>query len=87
MFARYLLHRAIFLPMGKKIALREYRLKAGMTQEQLAGLAGISKGFLGKMETGRKWPNIDMLIRLAQALNVRPGEMTDALVTKWKAGE
>lgn len=73
--------------MGKKSALREYRLKAGMTQEQLAGLAGISKGFLGKMETGRKWPNIDMLIRLAQALNVRPGEMTDALVTRWKSDE
>ena len=73
--------------MGKKSALREYRRKAGMTQEQLAGLAGISKGFLGKMETGRKWPNIDMLIRLAQALNVRPGEMTDALVTRWKSDE
>ncbi|MFT4302243.1 MAG: helix-turn-helix transcriptional regulator [Desulfovibrio sp.] len=66
--------------------LREYRLKAGMTQEQLAGLVDISKGFVGKMETGRKWPNVDMLIKLAEALNVRPGEMTDALVKRWKAG-
>jgi len=56
-----------------------------MTQEQLAGLTGISKGFLGKMETGKKWPNIDMMIRLAEALNIRPGEMMDALVTRWKA--
>lgn len=65
--------------------LRDYRLKAGMTQEQLAGLAGVSKGFVGKMETGQKWPNIDMMIRLAEALNIRPGEMTDALVKRWKS--
>lgn len=68
-----------------KDVLRHYRLKAGMTQEQLAGLTGISTGFLGNMETGQKWPNIDMLIRLAEALKVRPGEMMDALVVRWKA--
>ena len=48
-------------------------------------MTGISTGFLGNMETGHKWPNIDMLIRLAEALNIRPGEMTDALVKRWKA--
>ena len=37
------------------------------------------------METGQKWPNIDMMIRLAEALNIRPGEMTDALVKRWKS--
>ena len=68
-----------------KDVLRHYRLKAGMTQEQLAGLAGISTGFLGNMEPGHKWPNIDMMIRLAEALKVRPGEMTDELVKRWKA--
>ena len=67
-----------------KDVLRYYRQKAGMTQEQLAGLAGISTGFLGNMETGQKWPNIDMMIRLAEVLNVRPGEMMDALVARWK---
>ena len=53
-----------------------------MTQEQLAGLAEISAGFLASMETGRKWPNVDMLINLAEALNKRPSELLDALVAE-----
>lgn len=67
-----------------KDVLREYRLKAGMTQEQLAGLVDVSKGFLGMMETGERWPNVDMMIRLAEAMRVRPGEMLDAVVARWK---
>ncbi len=65
--------------------LREYRLKSGMTQEQLAGLTDVSKGFIGMMETGERWPNVDMMIRLAEAMRIRPGEMLDAVVTRWKA--
>lgn len=37
-----------------RTVLREYRLKAGMTQEQLAGLVDVSKGFLGMLETGER---------------------------------
>lgn len=70
-----------------KDVLREYRLKAGMTQEQLAGLVDVSKGFLGMMETGERWPNVDMMIRLAEAMRVRPGEMLDKVVARWKADE
>lgn len=68
-----------------KDVLREYRQKSGMTQEQLAGLANTSKGFLGMMETGQRFPNGDMIIRLAEAMRVRPGEMLDAVVARWKA--
>lgn len=70
-----------------KDVLREYRLKSGMTQEQLAGLVDVSKGFLGMMETGERWPNVDMMIRLAEAMRVRPGEMLDAVVIRWKAND
>ena len=66
--------------------LRRYRLAAGMTQEQLAGFADISTSFLSMMEIGRKRPNVDMLIRLAWALEVRPGEMLDALVEEYEKG-
>jgi transcriptional regulator with XRE-family HTH domain len=31
------------------------------------------------MEVGRRWPNIDMLFRIARALSVQPGELIDAL--------
>ena len=55
-----------------------------MTQEQLAGFAEISSSFLSMMEIGQKWPNVDMLIILAEAMKVRPGEMLDALVEEAK---
>ena len=59
--------------------LRQFRQKAGLTQEQMAERMGVSVGFFGMMEVGRRWPNIDMLFRIAEALGVRPGELIDAL--------
>ena len=59
--------------------LRRYRHQAGLTQEQMAERMGVSVGFFGMMEVGRRWPNIDMLFRIAKALGVRPGELIDAL--------
>ena len=60
--------------------LRRYRNASGLSMDQLAGRIGISKGFYSNMELGTRWPNIDMLLRIAEALHVRPGEMLDALV-------
>ncbi len=39
----------------------------------------VSVGFFGMMEVGKRWPNIDMLFRIAAALGVRPGVLIDAL--------
>jgi len=59
--------------------LRRFRHKAGLTQEQMADRMGVSVGFFGMMEVGRRWPNIDMLFRIARAVGVKPGELIDAL--------
>ncbi|WCB45731.1 helix-turn-helix domain-containing protein [Nitratidesulfovibrio vulgaris] len=59
--------------------LRRFRLEAGLTQEQLSEKIGVSPGFYSMMEIGRKWPNINMLFRIAEALGKRPGELVDAL--------
>ena len=59
--------------------LRRFRHKAGLTQEQMAKRMGVSVGFFGMMEVGRRWPNIDMLFRIAWALGIRPGELVNAL--------
>ena len=67
--------------------LRRFRHKAGLTQEQMAERMGVSVGFFGMMEVGRRWPNIDMLLRIAKALGVQPGELIDALeeeFRKWR---
>lgn len=63
-----------------RFVLRRYRKQAGLSLDQVAHKVGISKGFYSNMELGTKWPNIDMLLRIAEALDVRPGDMLDALV-------
>lgn len=60
--------------------VRRYRALAGISQQQLADSMGVSKGFISALEGGRSVPNLDMLVVLASALNVRPGELVDAMV-------
>lgn len=64
--------------------LRRYRAKTDLSTRDVAERVGISKGFYGNMEAGTKWPNIDMLIRIAHALNADPGEMLNAMIAEWK---
>jgi len=54
--------------VGKKI--REYRNRAGLTQENLALSSGINVSFLGDVERGIKKPSIDSLEKLLKALNL-----------------
>ena len=60
--------------------IKRYRALAGLSQQQLADSMGVSKGFISALEGGRSVPNLDMLVVLASALNVRPGELVDAMV-------
>ena len=47
------------------IALKEYRLKALLTQEELAEKLGVTDGAIAMWETGKRKPNIIMLKKLA----------------------
>lgn len=60
--------------------IKRYRALAGFSQQQLADSMGVSKGFISALEGGRSVPNLDMLVVLAAALNVRPGELVEAMV-------
>ena len=51
------------------------RVKRGMTQEVLSGLAGIARSHLAMIENGSKSPNVDTLWRLAAALDLRLSEL------------
>ena len=50
--------------------MRDRRLDLGLTQEELAGRAGISLNFEGRLETGEKAPSFTTLVRLSNALGV-----------------
>ena len=62
------------------LILRRYRDAAGLSQQKLVDIIGVSKGFYSSLENGRRVPNLDMLAKIAKALNVRAGEMLDAMI-------
>lgn len=52
--------------------LKRRRTFLGISQAELAERAGISVGFVGEMEMGRKAPSLEVLDHLAAALEVEP---------------
>lgn len=59
--------------LGNKI--RERRKVLGLTQEQLAELAGISVNFLARMEMTARTPSLETLARIADALSVEVSDL------------
>ncbi len=57
--------------------IREYRVRAGLTQEKLALSSGINVSFLGDIERGNKKPSIESLEKLLAALGVTFREFFD----------
>jgi transcriptional regulator with XRE-family HTH domain len=58
-------------------AVRERRKAKGWTQERLAEVAGVAAIHVGFVERGENIPKLTMILRLAKALGVRPGELID----------
>ncbi len=57
------------------VRLKALRIKRGMSQEALAKKAGISRGYLLRLEAGRQDPSLSTLTSLAKALKVKVGEL------------
>jgi transcriptional regulator with XRE-family HTH domain len=55
--------------LGK--AIRQYRKKAQMTQEQLGEAANLNPKYIGEVERTEKTISVDALARVAAALKVR----------------
>jgi len=52
--------------------LRRIRHEQGLTQEDLAGLTGLSLRYIGSIERGRVSASVTVLGKLAAALKVDP---------------
>lgn len=57
--------------------IRERRKEKGISQEALAHLSKIERSHMGKIERGEHLPSLPMVLRLAQALNCKPGTLVD----------
>ncbi|HET7375176.1 MAG TPA: helix-turn-helix transcriptional regulator [Anaerolineae bacterium] len=55
--------------LGK--VLRDARIAADLTQEELAYRAGLDRTYISLLEHDRKSPTMDVLFRLAKALGVK----------------
>jgi len=58
---------------GKR--LRQLRLDAGWTQEQLAEAAGITTTYTSDLERGTKVPSLTITLRISRALKISVAEL------------
>jgi len=66
------------MPYNSKIfglVISTERVRHGLSQEQLSGLAGISRSHLAALESGSKCPRLDTLWSIAEALSLNPSRL------------
>ena len=71
--------------VGVSVAIREFRQQAGLSQDELADRMDMSTPYISMLESGKRYPSIEMLIRIAFALGVRPGTMLDMIADRYLA--
>jgi transcriptional regulator with XRE-family HTH domain len=59
--------------MGQE--LRKARQRAGLTQERLSFLAGLSRPYISELERDRKSPTVDTLFLICDALQVSAADI------------
>lgn len=74
----------VAIAFGK--AVRERRLVCGLSQEDLAHEADVHRTYISMIERGIKRPTIDVVFRLATALQTPPGRLIDATEALLGAG-
>ena len=55
--------------------IAELRKEKGLTQAELAERVGVTGGAVSKWERGRSYPDLDMLLRLCDALHATPDQL------------
>lgn len=50
--------------------IRDERLRARLTQWQLAEKAGCNESYIGQIERGAKNPSLEIIVNIANALNI-----------------
>lgn len=59
--------------------VRQRRLQLGISQEALAEKTGFHRTYIGTIERGERNPALRNVIRLAEALSVDAGSLTQGL--------
>lgn len=59
--------------------LRQFRNAKGFTQDLLGEHVGVSGAYISMLESGHNIPNLEMLFKLAKALEVRASMLISAM--------
>jgi transcriptional regulator with XRE-family HTH domain len=63
----------ILIKFGKRV--REERVKKGLSQEDLANLAGVHRTYIGMIERAEKNITLENIEKVATALDLKPDEL------------
>ena len=55
--------------------IRHYRRMAKLSQEALADKVDVSETYIRKLEVGDRFPSLDMVLKLSNALNTTPDHL------------
>ncbi|MDO5437143.1 MAG: helix-turn-helix transcriptional regulator [bacterium] len=64
------------------LKLKNYRKKAGFTQEQLSAALDLDVSGLSKTENGKSFPSLETLCKIMELLKINPQELFDFITFK-----
>lgn len=62
--------------------LRAVRVKAGLTQVQMADALGVGQSYVSKLERGENFVDVLLYARWCQACSTKPGIVLDQLLDR-----
>jgi transcriptional regulator with XRE-family HTH domain len=60
-------------------ALRRLRHEKNLTQDKLSEMVGVASPYISMLESGHNYPNLAMLFKLADALEIEAWEIVKAM--------
>ena len=63
--------------VGRVIA--SFRVRRGLTQEVMSGLADIGRSHLSAIENGERKPTLETLYRISRALSIRMSDIVSEI--------
>jgi transcriptional regulator with XRE-family HTH domain len=69
----YGVHANFKVLFGNRV--RELRAKLGVSQEDLADIAGLHRTYMGSVERGERNISLENILKIARALRVPPKEL------------
>lgn len=72
---------------GVGVAIRGFRHRAGLSQDALADRMDVSTSYISMLEGGKRYPSIEMIIRLAIAMEVTPGAILNKIAERYTPSE